>query len=170
MPSLRTLKLRQLSLSDSSVCALLLLSPNLKRLDLAFTAVRRPGYLLATPSLPLEKLSLTSTAVWGVDLLTIITISPSLKILALGALGGSQGTSAAIGNSSAMTMTDEVLRALTEILEKLANLEDISLVGNTKLGSVSKGNGALFDFISKVGRKCKVLGISYTYLWKHTKV
>ena len=77
----------------------------------------------------------------------------NLKILALGALGGGQGNSAQISNSSALTMNDDILREVTAILGGLNHLESTSLVGNAKL--TSKG-GALADFVNRVGRRCKV--------------
>jgi len=155
--NLQTLKLRQTSLSDSSVHSFVSFCPNLRRLDLSFTPIRRP--LLASLNMPLlVKLSLTSTQVASADLLTIISLLPRLKTLSLGALGGGQGSSSAIGNSSAMTMNDQTLSALTDILQTFEQLETISMVGNTKLGLVdTRGRGAIFNFIRQVGRKCKNL-------------
>jgi len=56
-----------------------------------------------------------------------------------------------------MTMNDDTLRALTEVLQTFVHLIDLSLVGNIKLGSSSRNDGALLSFISRVGKKCKVL-------------
>jgi hypothetical protein len=103
-----------------------------------------------------EKLSLTSTAISGVDIVALISSLPHIKSLALGALGGGQGSSVAIGNTSAMTMTDQTLESLTDVLKHFEQLEKISLVGNTKLGVTSRRGGALEYFIQCVGRKCKV--------------
>lgn len=103
-----------------------------------------------------EKLSLTSTAISGVDVVALISSLPHIKSLALGALGGGQGSSVAIGNTSAMTMTDQTLESLTDVLKHFEQLEKISLVGNTKLGVTSRRGGALEYFIQCVGRKCKV--------------
>jgi hypothetical protein len=157
LPCLRTLKIRQTSLTDASLNSIISFCPNLKCLDLSFTPVRRPPPLLSASSIPaLEKLSLTSTRVASSDLLAVVTLLPQLRTLSLGALGGGQGSSAAIGNSSAMTMNDETLYALTDRLESFHYLEDVNLVGNTKLGITASGDGALLNFISRVGRKCKV--------------
>jgi hypothetical protein len=56
-----------------------------------------------------------------------------------------------------MTMNDQTLSALTDILKGFEQLENVNLVGNTKLGLVgTRGHGAISDFIRQVGRKCKV--------------
>jgi hypothetical protein len=55
-----------------------------------------------------------------------------------------------------MTMTDDTLAGLTDILETFVDLENINLVGNTKLGLNTRGTGALAKFIARVGRRCKV--------------
>ena len=149
-PSLRTLKLRQTALSDQAVDFLVSLCPNLTRLDLSFTMVRKLSLSQTMP--PLEKLSLTSTPISMASLLVLIPLLPQLRILSLAAL---RGGSAAIGNSSEMTMSDQTLDALTDILAGFQSLESISLVGNTKLGSKE----GLSGFIHRVGRKCKVCGL-----------
>lgn len=61
-----------------------------------------------------------------------------------------------MGNASALTMNNETLMRLTDILENFEHLESISLVGNAKLGLTERTDGAMSDFISRVGRKCKV--------------
>jgi hypothetical protein len=109
----------------------------------------------------IEKLSLTSTAVSSVDIVALISSLPHLKSLALGALGGGQGSSVSIGNTSAMTMTDQTLESLTDVMKDFGQLETISLVGNTKLGVTSRGGSALEYFIRWVGRKCKVRRTTY---------
>ena len=53
-------------------------------------------------------------------------------------------------------MNNETLMRLTDILENFEHLESISLVGNAKLGLTERTDGAMSDFISRVGRKCKV--------------
>lgn len=165
-PSLRTLKLRQTSLSDASVSNFLARCPNLQRLDLSFTLVQHLPLLLSNAqSPPLQKLSLTSTAVNSADLLKAIQSLPRLRTLSLGAMGINRGSQASIGNSTAMTLNDDTLRALTDILQAFVHLEDISLVGNTKLGSSSKVDSALWIFLDRVGKKCKVLqDILYCYI------
>lgn len=157
LPNLHTLKLRQTSLSDVSVSFFLTRCPNLRRLDLSFTLIQHvPALLSETQTLPLQKLSLTSTAVNTVDLISIIRLLPQLRTLSLGAMGANRGSQASISNSSAMTMNDNALHALTDVLQTFVHLEDISLVGNIKLGSTSKIDSALWSFISLVGKKRKV--------------
>ncbi|RPD82610.1 RNI-like protein [Lentinus tigrinus ALCF2SS1-7] len=159
LPNLRSLKLRQAPLSDAVVNPILAACPNLQRLDLSFTAVKRPSL---PPTNLMEKLVLTSTKIASGELVSIVRDLPLLKTLALGAMGGGQGSSAAISNTSAMTMTDEFLHALTEILEGCPNLERVNLVGNTKLGfSGRRGpDAALAYFIRRVGRRCKYLNLA----------
>jgi hypothetical protein len=55
-----------------------------------------------------------------------------------------------------MTMNDGTLYALTSVLQTFAHLEDVSLVGNVKLNASSRTNGALWSFVVRVGKKCKV--------------
>ncbi|KAG2129956.1 RNI-like protein [Suillus clintonianus] len=158
--NMSTLKLRQLGLSESSIYSFLARCPNLTRLDLSFTHVHRPLPVVLAEA-RIEKLSLTSTAICSTDVVALISSLPHLKSLALGALGGGQGSSVAIGNTSAMTMTDQTLDSLTDVLKDFGQLEKISLVGNTKLGVASRGGGAALEyFIRCVGRKCKYLNLS----------
>lgn len=155
LPSLRSLKLRQTSLSDVSLDSFLKRCPALHRLDISFTGVRHPAALITGSStFALQKLSLTSTSISGTDLIATLRILPELRTLALGALGGSYGPRSSGSSSATMTMSDEALRTITDILEPFQHLKNISLVGNTKLGSSSKS--ALSYFIARVGRKCKV--------------
>ena len=155
LPNLRSLKLRQAALSDAVLNPILAICPNLERLDLSFTLVKRPvlpaGHLL-------EKIVLTSTKISSSDLLAILTAQTRLKVLAIGAMGGGQGSSAAISNTSAMTLTDETLRSLTNILGGCPEIERVNLVGNTKLGFTGRRgpDAALAYFVRKVGRRCKV--------------
>ncbi|KAH7883760.1 hypothetical protein F5I97DRAFT_1895343 [Phlebopus sp. FC_14] len=160
LSNLHTLKLRQLSLSESSIYPFISRCPHLRRLDLSFTHIRRPPSPDTTSLLSVEKLSLTSTMISSVDVISMISALSDLRTLSLGALGGGQGSSVSISNTSAMTMTDEALRTLTNELEKHGHLEKISLVGNSKLGFTSRGGGALADFVRRVGRKLRHLNLS----------
>lgn len=161
LPALHTLKLRQNSLSDASLGPILGLCPALKRLDLSFTLVRHPPQLMADSHFHiLQKLCLTSTAVSSSDIVETIKLLPELRTLALGVLGSTGGPGTFMGNSSAMTMTDAVLASLTTVLEHFQYIENINLVGNTKLGQSSKDNTALSEFITKIGRRCKKLNLS----------
>lgn len=150
-PNLRTLKLRSLRISDVSLNVLLPLCPSLRRLDLAFTGARHallaPGYEMP----PLEKLSLTSTNVSNNDLLAILPrLQTTLKTLSIGALGASERSIASIDSS--MTLNDATLLAAMPFLQQCGGLDNLSLVGNIKLGAT----GAMEQFIAGVGRNCKV--------------
>jgi hypothetical protein len=155
--SLRVLKVRQTQLGDTSIKFLVDLCPNLQSLDVSFTLLKRTDSLLS-PShvLPLRKLSLTSTSIIPHDLAQILPLYPQLQILLLGALGSSRGSQASIRNTSAMTMDEAGLRAVTNALANFAHLDHVNLVGNAKLGVTNKLDSALLDFVSRVGRKCRV--------------
>ncbi|EEB91720.1 hypothetical protein MPER_09879 [Moniliophthora perniciosa FA553] len=136
------------------------LFPNLKRLDLSFTLLKRPSILLSEDSPALEKLVLTSTALSAADLLSMVTRLPNLKTLSLGALGIQESSKAAVSNSSAMTLTDASLRSLTDIITRFEKLESVNLAANTKLGTTTRVDGALAYFVRHVGRRCKYLNMS----------
>ena len=153
---LRTLKLKLTPVGDQALNSILEVFPGIRRLDVSFTNIRRPASLLANTLL--EKLSLTSTAVSSADVIRTVTGMAELRKLTLGALGRKGGTSIAVANTSAMTMTDETLKSLTKILAGCDHLTSVSLAGNTKLGSVT--GSALTSFISEVGRKCEASTVS----------
>ncbi|PFH54649.1 hypothetical protein AMATHDRAFT_185367 [Amanita thiersii Skay4041] len=158
---LRTIKIRQTLLGDGSINALVNLCPNLNNLDASFTLLKRPTSLINQLSVPpLNKLSLTSTSISSHDLGVILPNLQSLRTLSLGALGISHGSQASINNTSAMTMDDNMLTMITSALMHLPYLEDVSLVGNSKLGITAKKDTALADFISRIGRKCKRLNLA----------
>ncbi|KAG5718610.1 F-box/LRR-repeat protein 2 [Termitomyces sp. T112] len=160
LPDLRTLKLRQTSISEASLTSILKLCPALRRLDISFTLLRHPPQILDFPMPSLEKLCVTSTSILPNDLIDVIRLLPGLRALAIGAMGANRGSRASIGNTSAMTMTDAALVTLTSVLEQFQHIEDISLVGNTKLGLASKDSSAISIFIKKVGRRCKRLNLA----------
>lgn len=153
---LRTLKLRQNALTDATISTFLSMCPNLKRLDLSFTAVHHLSSLLQGTSL--EKLSITSTKVSMGDLITAGSRLPQLKTLNVGALGGAQGTRSA--NTTEMTLTDQGLFDLTDVLVNCPDLERVNLVGNAKLGLTGRRNAALSYFIRQAGRRCKYLNLA----------
>ncbi|KAH8988818.1 RNI-like protein, partial [Lactarius akahatsu] len=157
LPALRTLKLRQTSLSDTSVNALVLLVPNLRRVDISFTDVRRPLTTSHDGFANLEKLTITSTDVSPDDLLPVLSVASRLRTLNVGALGGSHGKRHAFGNVSTMTLRDEHLRSLTAILSQNTVIENVSLVGNTKL---ARDGESIAEFIHLVGRRLKKLNLS----------
>jgi len=72
----------------------------------------------------------------------------------MGALGGSPtGGSVLQGN---LALTDEILGLITDNLAEFTALEDISLVGNNKLGFSVGIDAPLTRFIMEVGRRCRV--------------
>jgi len=154
LPALRTLKLRQTSLSDASVNTLVPLVPNIRRVDVSFTDIRRPLSVSPDGFASLEKLSVTSTSVSPDDLLSILSAAPRLHTLNIGALGGSHGKRSGYGRGvSTVTFTDVHLRSLTAILSQNTVIENINLVANTKL---ARDEEVIAEFILLVGRKLKV--------------
>lgn len=153
---LRTLKLKLTPITDQVLNTFLGICPEIRRLDVSFTGIRRPAALLNATTL--EKLSLTSTAIGSVDLLRAAAGMINLRTLSLGALGRTGGSSIAVANSSAMTMTDDTLKKLTNILAGYKMLRSVSLAGNTKLGTVT--SSPLTEFVRHVGRKCEILNLS----------
>ncbi|KAH9004405.1 hypothetical protein EDB86DRAFT_3072718 [Lactarius hatsudake] len=142
LPTLRTLKLRQTSLSDTSVNALVPAG--------AKPPTRR--HLIHG-----QKLTITSTDVSPDDLLPVLSVASQLRTLNVGALGGSHGKRHAFGNVSTMTLRDEHLRSLTAILSQNTVIENVSLVGNTKL---ARDGESIAEFIHLVGRRLKKLNLS----------
>ncbi|KAH9064176.1 hypothetical protein EDB87DRAFT_1599655 [Lactarius vividus] len=157
LPALRTLKLRQTALSDISINALVPLVPNLRRVDISFTDVRRPLTASRDGFANLEKLTITSTDVSLDSLLPVLSVASRLRTLNVGALGGSHGKRHAFGNVSVMTLRDEHLRSLTAVLSQNTVIENVSLVGNTKL---ARDGESIAEFIHLVGRRLKKLNLS----------
>jgi Leucine-rich repeat (LRR) protein len=136
---------------------MLIACPNLKRLDVGFTKIRHVNVPQAiVPSL--EKLVLTSTGIPGPEIIEVLGSLTKLRTLHLDAMGGGQGTAVRIDNSTAMTLSDALLRDITDTLEHATELEVLSLSGNTKLGQ-ARHDSALSDFIARIGRRCKVCNI-----------
>lgn len=69
---------------------------------------------------------------------------PHLQKFALGAIG--------------LSLTDKDLSGITDVLEGACpELESVNLVGNAKLGSTStRKGGVLRDFVTRIGRRCRV--------------
>lgn len=153
LPILHTLKLRQTALSDVSFNAILPCCPNLRRLDMSFTRVRRLSDSALDSFHALEKLSLTSTDINRVYLSRILLHSPNLAVLNIGALGSNRGQAPSLGNTMALTMTDDYLDALTKILETNLHLTSLSLVGNSKIGQRRQ---PISEFMYAIGRRLKV--------------
>ncbi|KAK0198662.1 RNI-like protein [Armillaria mellea] len=135
--NLRNLKLRQTAVSDHSMMTLTTICPNLRRLDVSFTGIRKPS-LWVDQSPHLEKLCLTSTAISSGELCNTIRNLSKLKTLVIGALG--------CWNN--------------DLLAEHGGLESLSLVSNTKLSLTRRESSALCHMISRVGRKCKYLNLS----------
>ncbi|KAG8979915.1 hypothetical protein FRC05_007358 [Tulasnella sp. 425] len=141
---LTSLKLRATGLNDSALSSLLSLTPNLERLDVSSTQVRSIACLSCLPKLRKLSVAYCPINITRAELGKIPDL-PQLEILHLGA----------IGVNGSPTLTDSALYSLTDLLEPLTGLQSVSLVGNSKLGFTSrKGDGALADFVSRVGRKC----------------
>ena len=156
LPALRTLKLRQTSLSDASVNTLILLLPNVRRIDVSFTDIRRPLSVLPANFANLEKLCVTSTTVSPDDLISMLPAASRLHTLNIGALGGNHGKRSAYGRGiSTMSFMDNHLRSLTAALSQNTAIENISLVANTKL---ARDEEAISEFVLLVGRRLKVRG------------
>jgi hypothetical protein len=128
--------------------------PNLSRVDVSFTDIRRPLSVPLHRFANLEKLSVTSTSVSPDDLLSILPAASRLHTLNIGALGGCHGGRSAYGRGvSMMTFTDKHLHSLTAILSQNAVIENISLASNTK---VARDEEIITEFILLVGRRLKV--------------
>ncbi len=104
----------------------------------------------------IEKLALTSTFISGKNIVQMVERLPKLKILTLGALGSGPNASSSASNSSAMTLSDDILRGLTDALQACPELENVNLVQNTKLGLIKTRDSSIAYFIRLVGRRCKV--------------
>lgn len=152
LPALQSLKLKQLGINDQTLGHFLKICPNLRRLDVSFTAIRRPPLLLSNTSL--EKLSLTSTGVSGADLIKIVSGMTALHTLAMGGLGRGGSSAVAMASTLSLTLSDDVLSKLTNVLVGYERLAHVNLAGNTKLGMVTRSS--LTDFIERVGRRCQV--------------
>lgn len=157
LPHLSTLKLRHTHVSSIAVSLLINMCPNLRRVDLGFTLLRRLSIDTPATIPPLRKLSLTSTGISAADLLAIIEYLPRIETLCLGALSVSSGGLGGLhGSSSGMILDNATLLRLTDILASFEQLKHISLVGNSKLGVTEDRDEAMRYFISTVGRKCLV--------------
>ena len=134
--------------------------PNVTRVDVSFTGIRRPLSLSPHSFTNLEKLSVTSSGVSPNDLLSMLPNASQLRTLNIGALGGNHGNRSGFGRDvSATTFTDEHLRSLTAILSQNTVIENINFVANTKL---ARDEEVIAEFILLVGRRLKVSeGIPY---------
>jgi hypothetical protein len=165
---LRSLKLRHTLISEDSVSHVISRCHALTRLDVSFTPIRK----LMVPSdketsLALKKLSLTSTPLTSSFLRAFAfsqtsEIFTSLHTLHIGALGASPSSSVSSLTDS-LTLTDQILGSLTNILTECRALENVSLVGNAKLGVQSSADMGLGYFVRRVGRRCKV-GTIFAYI------
>ncbi|KAL1669087.1 hypothetical protein GGF50DRAFT_123436 [Schizophyllum commune] len=135
LPALHNLKLRQLSISNTSATPFVALFPNLRRLDISFTNIQH----IPTSSPFLEKLAMSSTplAISFSGFASSPTSYPfpaeflQLRTLNIGALGQSAKS------SGALVLTDGLLMDLTDVLAPLEHLEHVNLASNAKLTSNS---------------------------------
>ncbi|KAG8697286.1 hypothetical protein FRC09_007964 [Ceratobasidium sp. 395] len=150
-PSLQTLKIRLTALSDADLAVFLPLCPNLTILDVSFTPIKHVSVDMGTkyPAPKLRKLNLTSTSIPGNELVQVLNHIPTLEKLHLGALGESVPiTSKGVGmGTGAGTITDGLLREITDALARCENLKHIHLVGNLRIGSSRCRDRIAADFI-----------------------
>lgn len=151
MTALQTLKLRQTALSDVSINALLVCCPHIRRLDLSFTRVKSLSPASLEIMSGLEKLSLTSTDVSKTQLVKILQRAQGLITLNIGAMGGGRGQSVGLGNTSALTMTDDVLVAVTKALGPCVTA--LNLVGNAK---IAQRRQPIIDLLESIRDRVKV--------------
>ena len=74
-------------------------------------------------------------------------------------MGVKAATTTVMATSTAMTLTDDILRQLTEVLQGCPMIRSMSLVQSTKLGS-SRRDSAIAHFIRNIGRKLAYLNLS----------
>lgn len=158
LKSLRSLKLRHNTITEISVLPFLQRCPNLERVDVSFTLMKHVPDFPVVPSI--EKLSLTSTFIPSKEIIELVSRLPRLKILNIGAMGVKAGTSTAIMSSTAMTLNDETLRLLTDILRDCPSMEVMNLVQNSKLGTTRRNDSCVAYFIRHVGRNLHYLNLS----------
>lgn len=154
---IRNLKLRQLRMSTEQAKSILGALPNLVSLDISHTNVHFSANLFKDSPPPLEKLSLNSTPTTGSELLSILPHIMHLKTLNLAALGPSAERSV-LRSISFYSLSPRVLRELTNVLSNCDQIERINLAGNVGITAHEKSEtiSALVDFLSRVGRRCKV--------------
>ncbi|KAL1677677.1 hypothetical protein EV122DRAFT_290942 [Schizophyllum commune] len=135
LPTLHNLKLRQLSITNTSATPFIALFPNLRRLNISFTNIQH----IPTSSPYIEKLAMSSTPL-AISFGGFSSSSSSypfpaeflqLRTLNIGALGQSAKS------SGALVLTDGLLMDLTDVLAPLEHLEHVNLASNAKLTSNS---------------------------------
>lgn len=163
---LTCLKLKHTSITEQSLKNIGQRCIHLKRLDVSFTHIKHPAVLFDTSVFipELEKLSLTSTPLTSAFLskVSVSTSSTPLKFLRtlyIGAMGSSPSSRVRSGLDT-LTLTDGTLDLLTDALHECKLLENVSLVGNSKLGMRSSIHSSLARFIRMVGRRCKFLNLA----------
>lgn len=143
LQNIKSLKLRLTGVNDASLIALISHTPNLTTVDVSFTAVHGFASLNSLADWPhLQKISVTSCPLRSFVWLTEPTIILSLRTLNFGA----------IAENGSVTLTDDLLEHISA-LPSPASLENLSLVGNSKLGA---RQAPLYNLISGIGRTCKV--------------
>jgi hypothetical protein len=163
--NIHTLKLRHTNITGASLALLFPYLPQLKNLDVSFDPiVHLPLIIDDVQTLPITKLSLTSTPINARNLIPILEKLDNLRILNIGALGASAKTatgftigSTGSGALGSRTLTDVTLISMSSVMVSLSHLESISLAGNSSLGSGS--TRGLPSFIQHVGRRLKSLDL-----------
>ncbi|KAL5494902.1 hypothetical protein ACEPAI_364 [Sanghuangporus weigelae] len=156
--NLKTLKLRHNTISEIAIAPFLQRCTHLERLDVSFTLLKHIPDLPAAPFI--EKISLTSTFLPGKELVELINHLPHLKVLNAGAMGVKAATTSALSTSTAMTLSDDILRHLTDAMQGCPMVQSLNLVQNTKLGTLRGHNSAIVYFIQHIGRKLSYLNLS----------
>lgn len=165
LTNLRSLKLRHTKITGASLASLLPHLLQLKNLDVSFVPINHlPLDVTNFDTLPLTKLSLTSTPIDARGLIPVLEHLSNLKFLNIGALGASAKTASgfAIGGSGSgalgsRTLNDATLIRMTDILVSFPHLESVSLAGNSGLG-IGAERGLPY-FIQSVGRRLKSLDL-----------
>lgn len=164
---LRSLKLRHTAITGTTVASMLGRLPLLERLDVSFVPLANIPLDITAPLTNMVKLSLSSTPIEARRLLPVLELMPNLQILNIGSLGSYARTAAGftIGGKQSTSVTgmrtlnDATLYAMTDILQRMSNLESISLAGNSYLGLGKEG--AIRHFLRNVGRRLKRLNLSW---------
>lgn len=149
--NLRNLKVRLITTPNFPFDSLIQHLPNLETLDASWTDLQHlPTADLdaagSTYPLNLRKLSLMSVPIKPAELPPFLAHFRHLRVLYLGAIGG----------SDMPTMTNSELDSLTDVLVDLHELHTISLARNRKLGGLGGSQRELARFVKAVGRRCQV--------------
>lgn len=158
---LKNLKLRLITTPNLPLETLMLNLPSLETLDVSWTDIQHlpvfpdpmeDGGATLYPA-KLRKLSLISVPVKPAILPPLLAHFPSLQVLHLGAIGGSDFS----------TMTDSELDQLTDVLQDFKDLHTLSLARNRKLGGLGGSQKELARFVRLIGRRCQARNSSHSW-------